>query len=184
MDSSGGSKIAKDGFNNEKDVFYEDKFSELGTTYVATADGTYGEKGFVTDVIKKYPQYPVFEGEKYVSLSYKYRLIGKDYFLGVINKPVCVVEYQENGSSMNMYRQYLNNPKGFAFIRKINMQYIDNKKRNFIDCIHYVSSSIISKNKSFVKESPKKLMTVLAVPFGLLLTVIIRIKAKKLMKVK
>ena len=42
------------GFNNEKDVFYEDKFSELGTTYVATADGTYGEKGFVTDVIKKY----------------------------------------------------------------------------------------------------------------------------------
>lgn len=46
-----------------------------------------------------------------------------------------------------------------------------------------MSSSIISKNKSFVKESPKKLMTVLAVPFGLLLTVIIRIKAKKLMKV-
>lgn len=148
--------------------------------------GGLGDKKLIyrTDVIKKYPQYPVFEGEKYVSLAYKYRLIGKDYFLGVINKPVCVVEYQENGSSMNMYRQYLNNPKGFAFIRKINMQYIDDKKRNFIDCIHYVSSSIVSKNKSFVKESPKKLMTVLSVPFGLLLTVIIRIKAKKLMKVK
>lgn len=92
--------------------------------------GGLGDKKLIyrTDVIKKYPQYPVFEGEKYVSLAYKYRLIGKDYFLGVINKPVCVVEYQENGSSMNMYRQYLNNPKGFAFIRKINMQYIDDKK--------------------------------------------------------
>ena len=51
------------GFNNEKDVFYEDKFSELGRTYVATADGTYGEKGFVTDVIKKYD----IEYDKYFS---------------------------------------------------------------------------------------------------------------------
>lgn len=51
------------GFNNEKDVFYEDKFSELGTTYVATTDGTYGEKGFVTDVIKKYD----IEYDKYFS---------------------------------------------------------------------------------------------------------------------
>ena len=51
------------GFNNEKDVFYEYKFSELGTTYVATADGTYGEKGFVTDVIKKYD----IEYDKYFS---------------------------------------------------------------------------------------------------------------------
>ena len=37
-----------------KDVFYEDEFTQLGTTYIATADGSYGEKGFVTDVIKKY----------------------------------------------------------------------------------------------------------------------------------
>ncbi|AME09197.1 MULTISPECIES: dihydroorotate dehydrogenase electron transfer subunit [Gemella] len=42
------------GFNNEKDVFYKERFEKLGTTYVATADGTYGEKGFVTDIIKKY----------------------------------------------------------------------------------------------------------------------------------
>jgi len=42
------------GFNNVKDVFYEEEFAELGTTYVATADGSYGEKGFVTDVIKNY----------------------------------------------------------------------------------------------------------------------------------
>lgn len=41
------------GFNNERDVFYEKEFSELGTTYVATADGSYGERGFVTDVVEK-----------------------------------------------------------------------------------------------------------------------------------
>lgn len=39
------------GFNNKRDVFYEEEFKKLGPTYVATADGTYGSKGFVTNVI-------------------------------------------------------------------------------------------------------------------------------------
>lgn len=39
------------GFQSKENVFYEEKFAELGDTYVATADGTHGTKGFVTDVI-------------------------------------------------------------------------------------------------------------------------------------
>lgn len=41
------------GFASKKDVFYEDKFRELGDTYVATVDGSYGFKGMVTDVINQ-----------------------------------------------------------------------------------------------------------------------------------
>ncbi len=38
------------GFNSAEEVFYEDKFKALGATViVATADGSYGVKGFVTD---------------------------------------------------------------------------------------------------------------------------------------
>ena len=41
------------GFNSKDDVFYEDEFRALGAdVHIATADGTYGTKGFVTDVIK------------------------------------------------------------------------------------------------------------------------------------
>ncbi|MRX73335.1 dihydroorotate dehydrogenase electron transfer subunit [Bacillus lacus] len=40
------------GFQNERNVFYHNEFAALGETYVATVDGSYGEKGFVTDVIK------------------------------------------------------------------------------------------------------------------------------------
>lgn len=41
------------GFNRASEVFYKDKFEEIGAeTYVATADGRVGTKGFVTDVIK------------------------------------------------------------------------------------------------------------------------------------
>lgn len=42
------------GFNTKSEVFYADEFEKLGAkVYVATADGSLGEKGFVTDVLKK-----------------------------------------------------------------------------------------------------------------------------------
>lgn len=41
------------GFNRAEEVFYADKFAALGVeTHVATADGSAGVKGFVTDIIK------------------------------------------------------------------------------------------------------------------------------------
>jgi dihydroorotate dehydrogenase electron transfer subunit len=40
------------GFQTESAVFYENEFSNNGETYVATVDGSYGTKGFVTDIIK------------------------------------------------------------------------------------------------------------------------------------
>ncbi|MGN0457394.1 MAG: dihydroorotate dehydrogenase electron transfer subunit [Eubacterium sp.] len=40
------------GFNTKSEIFYEEEFKALGCdTYVTTADGSYGIKGFVTDAI-------------------------------------------------------------------------------------------------------------------------------------
>lgn len=39
------------GFQSKDVVFYEEAFSKLGETHIATVDGTLGTKGFVTDVI-------------------------------------------------------------------------------------------------------------------------------------
>ena len=48
------------GFNSKDDVFYENEFRALGAdVHITTADGTYGTKGFVTDVIKNI-QYTFF----------------------------------------------------------------------------------------------------------------------------
>lgn len=142
--------------------------------------GGSGDKKLVyrTDIINNYPPYPTFVGEKYVSLAYKYRLIDQDYKLAVLDKVLCNVEYQPDGSSMNMIHQYYNNPKGFAFWRKVCMKYPVSKKRLIIDCIHYVSSSFLSGNKKFIKESPCKLLTTLLIPFGFLLNIYIRMKNK------
>ncbi|MBR1675822.1 MAG: glycosyltransferase [Clostridia bacterium] len=158
---------------------FESNLSE--TTVIGFyASGGQGDKKLVyrTDIIKAYPPYPTFEGEKYVALAYKYRLIDQDYKLAVLNEVLCNVEYQADGSSNNMYKQYIRNPKGFAFWRKICMQYPTSKKRMIVDCIHYISSSIISKNKHYIAESPKKFLAFILTPFGALLTLYIKIKAR------
>lgn len=122
-----------------------------------------------TDIINKYPEYPIFKGEKYVGLGYKYIFIENNYKMLVINQPLVFVEYQLDGSSMNMYLQYWKNPKGFAFMRKVDMTFPMTMKRKLMTCIHYVSSSIRAKNIRFLQESPLKLMTFLMIFPGFLL---------------
>lgn len=135
------------------------------------ANGGFGDKKLVyrTDVINQYPAYPVFEGEKYVALAYKYRLIDQDYKLAVLPEILCNVDYQDDGSTGTMWKQYLRSPKGFAFWRRICMQYPESKKRLVVDCIHYVSNSMAAGNKKFIQESPRKVITGLMIPFGWLL---------------
>ena len=42
------------GFNTKQEIFYEEEFKALGAqVFVTTADGSYGTKGFVTDVMKQ-----------------------------------------------------------------------------------------------------------------------------------
>ena len=146
--------------------------------YVA---GGSGDKKLVyrTDVINQYPAYPVFEGEKYVALSYKYRLIDQKYKMAVLDEVLCNVEYQPDGSSNTMWKQYLKNPRGFAFWRKVCMRYPESKKRLLVDCIHYCSSSQIAHNRNYIQESPRKLLTVLCTPVGWAFTAYIRRKAKE-----
>ena len=100
------------------------------------------------------------------------------YELKILNECVCIVDYQMDGSSTNMYRQYVRNPKGFAFWRKEQMKHSINTKQKIKACIHYVSSSLIAKNKHFIKESPEKFLTVLSIPLGFLLKIIVVKKSK------
>ena len=130
-----------------------------------------GDKKLVyrTDVINKYPEYPIFPGEKYVGLAYKYHCVDEDYSLLVLNEPLVIVDYQLDGSSSGMWKQYWNNPKGFAFFRKYEMLHTRSVKRQFMENIHYVSHSLRSKNKRFLQESPLPFFTFLCIIPGSLL---------------
>lgn len=145
------------------------------------AGGGAGDKKLIyrTDVVNSVPPYPVFPGEKYVGLVYKYTLIDQKYKLFVLDEVVCEVEYQADGSTGTMWKQYLKNPRGFAFLRKTAMQYPTSRRRLIMDCIHYCSSCQIAGDKHYIQESPRKILTILCTLPGWMLTAIIRKKAKE-----
>lgn len=156
--------------------------TKFNTVYTTLEDfylgGGKGDKKLVyrTDIIQRYPEYPVFEGEKYVGLGTKYLFIDKEYQLATLNEVLVIVEYQQDGSSNTMFQQYVKYPKGFIYNRMVSMQYSKSVKRKFIEAIHYISSCIILRKKDFLKDSPEKLLTVLAIPFGVLLYFLIQYK--------
>lgn len=132
-----------------------------------------------TELYKKYAPMKVFPGEKNFNPHYLHLQISMEYDFLVLNENLRFVEYQPGGMSDSMYRQYRNSPKSFAEIRKLYLSF-PNASLWFRlrQCIHYVSSSIIGKNRSFLKESPAMLLTVLAMPFGAALAALIYFKTK------
>jgi len=140
--------------------------------------GVAGDKKIVyrTELTKKYP-YPIFEGEKYVGLAYKYYKLDEEYELLTLNQILCIVDYLPDGSSNNMIHQYKRNPKGFAFYRReLMMLPFASVRFKFRQAIHLVSSNLIDRNKNSFNETPNKLLTYMALPFGALLFIYVSMK--------
>lgn len=140
-----------------------------------------GDKKFisVTRIIKEYPPIPVYQGEKYHSLYYKQHLIERDYSILIMNKPVCIVEYMDDGSSKNMYYQYIRNPKGFCNERRFVMQYAPTLQLRVEAAIHYVAESILAKDAHFISNSTNKYACILAIIPGILLFYLIKWRTRK-----
>lgn len=133
---------------------------------------------FRTEVVKPYMPYPEFEGEKFTPLNYIYDVICQQYELLCFNEPWCIVEYQTDGSTLNMYKQYRNNPQGFALERNAKMLAYPDIRDKFRNAIHYVSCALFSKNVKLSKAS-NKFLVYLAIPFGLLLNLYVRWRTRQ-----
>jgi glycosyltransferase involved in cell wall biosynthesis len=129
-----------------------------------------GDKKLIyrTDLIKKYP-YPIFKGEKYMPLNYKYALLDLEYEMLLMNDVVCFVEYMTDGSSMNIIRQYKRNPRSFSEYRKIYVKMSNKPVFRFKQYIHYVATSLIAKDKEFIKKSTNRIIVTIALLPGVLL---------------
>lgn len=141
-----------------------------------------GDKKLIyrTEIVKKFPKYPLFEGERFVPLGSLYLMIDQDYNLAILNEIVCTVEYLPDGSSLNIFKQYRRHPKGFHYSRQIGIKYGASFKQKFKNAVHLVSSNIQLKRLNLTQGTSNLPITVLAIPFGLFLYFYIRIKVPTL----
>ena len=139
-----------------------------------------GDKKLVlkTEIVNQYPRYPEFTDEKFVPLGILYLMIDQQYQLLCINKPFCVVEYMEDGSTRNIFKQYQRHPKGFRYSRQIELQCYKNTKTHIIKCLHYISSTLFVGDYQFFKNNPKKILTFCLLPIGIIFHFYILFKIK------
>lgn len=136
---------------------------------------------FRTELMRKVAPQIGFEGERDFNPHYMQMQVLDKMPILLLNENLCWVEYQIGADSMSqgIFKQYVRSPKSYAIYRLMEMQM---SHCTFIRkaqlCIHYASACILSKDKDWLKKSPEKLLTLLAYPFGWLLTFYIKKKAK------
>lgn len=131
-----------------------------------------------SDLLKREP-YPIFEGEHYAALGYKYFKLDRDYKMLVLNEILCYVEYLASGESSNKMKRYITAPRGFMVYRREMMPLMHNFKEKWWQATHYVSSAIFAKEKKFIKLSGNPWVTILAILSGIALNLYIRYKYRR-----
>lgn len=132
-----------------------------------------------TDLYKRVAPMHVFEGEKNFNPHYMHLLISQDYDFLVLNENLRYVDYQANGMTNSMLKQYKNSPNSFAEIRKLYLSFDDTSVQfKFKHSIHLVSSLLLShKINQLFSFTQHKALAFFALPFGAMLYIYIKLKA-------
>ena len=133
-----------------------------------------------TDLMRAVAPQVGFPGEKDFNPIYMLINVCDRYPVLLVNENFCFVEYQQTDSmSANIYRQYMRSPRSFAKCRLQEMTLRRSTPSNrWRSAIHYVAECIIARDGDWLRKSPKKLMTLCAVPFGVALYALIRWKTR------
>lgn len=133
-----------------------------------------------TELYKKYAPMKVFPGEKNFNPHYMHLQISQEFDFLVLNENLRFVEYQADGMTNSMFKQYYNSPNSFAEIRKLYLSFENTSlKFRLKHSIHLVSSCILAGDiMRALKESPRKIETTLALPLGILLSFYVCLKQK------
>lgn len=142
-----------------------------------------GDKKLVvrTDLYKSLKPIETINNEKNFNPNYLNVVLSEKYNWIPLNHNLCFVEYQQDGMTHGIFKQYLNSPNSFIELRKL---YLSLNKATLIfkvkHSIHYDAECIIAKKTSniFSSESPDRILTTVLFPFGLALYLFIKRKGK------
>lgn len=145
-------------FKNEKTTMFDLYFKE----------GEDGEKALVFySVIRKQFKHELEHGEKFVTEARMYHKMDEKYKMICVNKHVMICEYQSEGYTKNIIKQFKENPYGyyeyFKEILEKDMKGVIFKKRLYA-IKHYILFTYLTKNKiklNLIKGNMNKVLCVL-----------------------
>lgn len=137
---------------------------------------------FRTELMRAVAPQIGFEGEKDFNPHYMQMQVQDKYPMVILNKNLCWVEYQIGADSMSqaIFKQFVRSPRSYVKYRILEMGLLrrNSFKNKFRLAAHYISSCIFAKDKNWLRNSPSKCISLMALPIGLLLNLYIRYKSR------
>ena len=133
---------------------FRDKFTTMFDLYFK--QGENGEKALVfnTEIRKQY-KYELENKEKFVTEARMFHKMDEKYNIICINEPIMICEYQNEGYTKNIKKQFVENPYGyFNYFREIlqkDMRGVLFKKRLYV-IKHYILFSTLTSQKKILKN--------------------------------
>lgn len=135
------------------------------------------------DLMKKVAPQIGFKGEKDFNPFYMLIQVLDQYPIMIANENFCWVEYQIGADSMSqgIWKQYKRSPRSYAKYRinQMTLKHGNSLKNRFRLCVHYVSSCILNGDKAWLRNTPLRGLTILAIPLGVFLTLLVLWKNRK-----
>lgn len=159
-------------FKKEETTMFDLYFKEGGTGEKALA--------FITEVRKKY-RYELEHNERFVTESRMYHKMDKDYKMICNNEYMMVCEYQEEGYTKNIDKEFVNNPFGYymyfyEILNDMDMKGVSFGKRLYV-IKHFILFGYLTGQRR------KKVKNIVNNIFIIVLWIPGRIKSKKFMNI-
>lgn len=122
------------------------------------------------EILLKYP-FHVWPEEKFVPEATVWDEIALDgYKLRWHKDIVYICEYLEDGLTKGSWNLLKENPMGYAMLFNQQLKYVEDKKKAFGTAVQMVSNIVLANQWRYLKQSNKKLITIIALPLGILLS--------------
>ena len=161
------------------DPFPEQETINLVDVYVGRCGFVNGDRKNIvrTELYRKYTAFESVAGERDYNPHFLHLAICRDYDFLVLNEKLCVVEYQPNGMTATVFKQYLRSPRSFRLMRQAELALPAPPLFLAKKTIHYVSSCILS-GEPCLRGTPHKLLALLLYPAGVLFTEYVKRRAR------
>lgn len=132
--------------------------------------GVQGDKlmVFKTEIIKKYP-FPQIPGEKFITEAYLYDQLDMKYKWLLFNEILYYADYLPDGYTANARKLLKRSPRGFALYFRNRITISHRLKDRYKYAVSYVNCCLIAGSNEFIKDSPKKVIIIAALPAAIFL---------------
>ena len=125
---------------------------------------------YKVDILKQYP-FPVWQDEIFAPEQLCMDAMAlAGYKLRWFKDPIYVCEYHEDGLTRGNWDLLRKNKMGYAMLSNQRLLYVKGFKAKFKSAAQHIALSIVAGYPSYILKSNKKWTTLLALPYGVLLS--------------